>query len=781
MPRQSTEEFLALAKKRWQQAQDAQREQNQREIDDLRAYSGDTWSADTLSARAAQPSVGNLPPLPARPSLKIPLLKEPIRQVLNAERQSELGLEIVPADDFAGLIGPLDDTEIELREGLVRRIQRESAAADARTWAFTRAVIAGRGYYGVMTRYLPGKTWDQEIYVHRYYNQASVSLDPAHEAPDGSDAEWGFVGNDLPWDEYKPRWPHAVDGGRNRVTNATLDEFRALGDEAPGWFTTTGDVRMCRVVDYWYTVRETRTLCRLPDGSSAWEDELPKEFHIPNEDKRRVTDKQIKWAQIDGVQILDETDWPGPDLPIIKVLGEELQPYDQERRAEGMVRPARDSNDGFNVMMSKWVETVGLSPIPPWQATPDQIEGFEPLYQQANVRPVPILYYNAISDGGQPLGPPTRTPVDTPIQAIAASVQLFRDLIQSTTGIHDPQLGKVDPSIKSGRAIKFLQEQSAHGTSNFLDNLKRSIRYEGQIINNLLCAIYGTPGRIARILNAEGEAQTVQISGPTGQSTGMMAPGGAQQQKQYTLTKDANFNVIIKVTRAYDSRRTEEATMIGDLLTANPELMTWFGDLFFQNTDGPGHQQLADRAKLMLAPPIQQMLQEKASGNGQAMPPQAQMMIQQMQQQLEQAQQAMQAMNQEIQTRKGEQDTKLRVAEMDNATKAQIAEQDRAARIAIAHIQAASKGLAIDAHAEEEAIALGHAAEQADMDRQHQQDMAARGQMHEAATGMLQQDAQSAEAERQRQAASQEAEVARQHEAQMAQQATQQSAEEPGG
>jgi len=755
------DDFLELAKKRFEQSQQSDREQRQRELDDLKAYTGDTWDQGTLDARAAQPASGNLPPLPARPSLKIPLLKEPIRQVLNAERQSELGLEIVPADDFAGLIGPLDDTEIELREGLVRRIQRESAAADARTWAFTRAVIAGRGYYGVMTRYLPGKTWDQEIYVHRYYNQASVSLDPAHEQPDGSDAEWAFVGNDLPWDEYKARWPQAVNEGRNRVTNASEDEFRALGDDAPGWFTTMGDVRMCRVVDYWYTVRTTRTLCRLPGGVRAWEDELPKGLDIPAEDKRKVTDKQIKWAQIDGIQILDETDWPGPDLPIVKVLGEELQPYDQERRAEGMVRPARDSNAGFNAMMSKWVETIGLSPIPPFQATPDQIEGFEPLYQQANIRPVPVLFYNLVSDGGKPLGPPTRTPVDTPIQAIASSVQLFRDLIQSTTGIHDPQLGKVDPSIKSGRAIKFLQEQSAHGTSNFLDNLKRSIRYEGQIINNLLCGIYGTPGRIARILNAEGEAQTVQIGSPNGQPAGAAMMGG-NGQKPYKLTKDANFNVIIRVTRAYDSRRTEEASMIGDMLTANPELMTVFGDLFFANTDGPGHQQLADRAKLILRPEIQQMLQEKSQDKG--LPPEAQMLVQQLQQQLQQAQQMLQAQGQELQTRQGEQQTKVQIAQMEIQSKERIAEQDRAARIAIAHIAAASKGAAIDAHADEEALALGHQAMQADLSRDHEREMAARGQVHEAATGMMQQDAQSAEAERDRQ-----------HQAELAQQAAQQA------
>ena len=81
---------------------------------------------------------------------------------------------------------------------------------------------------------------------------------------------------------------------------------------------------------------------------------------------------------------------------------------------------------------------------------------------------------------------------------------MFDQAIQSTSGQHDPSLGKVDPSVKSGRAIKALQEQSARSSNHFLDNLQRSIRYEGQIINNLLYPIYGRPGRIARILDKEG-------------------------------------------------------------------------------------------------------------------------------------------------------------------------------------------------------------------------------------------------------------------------------------
>jgi hypothetical protein len=743
MSTQTTRDFLDLAKQRWKLADEADYKQRARERQDLRSYAGEIWDEDTLAARAAQPDSGDLPPVPARMSLSIPLIQEPIKQVINNERAAELGVEIAPADDFGDLTGQsVDETEIELREGLVRRIQRDSEAADARIWAAARAVQAGRGYWGVLTRYLPGKTWDQEVFVTRFYNQASVSLDPAHEQPDGSDAEWAFVGNDIPWDEYKARWPKIANGSRNWVSHATEDEFRGLMDEAPDWFTTEGDVRMCRVCDYWYTERTTRELILTAEGV-FWADEVPAGLTI--EDRRSVTEKTIHYAQIDGAQILDEIDWPGPDIPIIKVLGEELQPYDAERRAQGMVRPARDSVLAFNAMTSKLVETIGLTPIPPWQVTPDQVQGFERWYQLSNTRALPYLPYNLVSDAGQPLGPPTRTPIDTPVAAIAGAIQLFRETIQSTTGVHDPQLGRVDPSLKSGRAIKFLQEQSRHGTSNFMDNYERSLRREGHIINNLLYPIYGKrAGRIARIVTPEGTAQTVAINGPA-----MQQPmRGPTPQKTYQLTEGGHFNVIVKIGRAYESRRMEEASLLADLLSSNPIFMTWFGDLFFKNSDGPGHLEMAERAKAMLDPKIAQTLAAKEQGT--QIPPQVQAQMMQLMQRVQQAEQIMQAQQQELQSKQAESQIKLQIAQLDQNKDIRLQQMRDATAIRVAQINALTKGIVADNDAQIEAMALAHEAACKVADQEHEERLVDRQQAHATVTGALDQEAQRAEADRQR-------------------------------
>src|SRR6266849_327904 len=775
----NTKEFLRIARERFEQGQAASEKQRKRVLDDLAFYAGGEkqWDAETLKNRQAQQGVAGMPPVPARPCLTINKVREPVHQVINQERQSDMGIQLVPADDWGELAPPVSEEEIELREGLVRRIQRESEAADARTWAFTRAAIAGEGYYAVYTRYLPGKPTyyrDKEVYVRRLFNQSSVTLDPAHEQPDGSDCEWEFIGGDMAWDRYLREHPLAAKRGDEAQSDD--DVFRALGEEYPQWFTTADDgKKSARVVEYFYTEWKNKTLVELPDGRALWEDELPEGF--PDDqivDRREVAEKHIKWAKIDASRIIVETDWEGPDMPIVKVVGEELQPFDNERRVEGMVRPARDACQGFNAMVSKWVETVGLAPIPPFQIWEGQAAGYETWYQAATTRTLPYLPSRLVSpETGQPFpNLPARTPVDTPIQAIAASVQLFDEAIKSTTMVPSVQLGHAtDAQLKSGKAIDSLKEQGLLGTSHLLDNLRRSIRYEGQIENNLLYPIYGRPGRLARMLTGENEPKTVRIGGSNGQGgavvgqtimPGGVGPMGAPQpgplpgtlpsgpsgpppptpSKTYTLTKDANFNVIVKVTRNADSAREEESSFIGGMLQQNPEMMAIFGDLYFKYRDGPGHDEMAERAEVMLDPKIQQM--RAAKQQGMQIPPEAQAQMAQLKQQLDEAHGIMQKAQAELKDRaeqhQHEQETKLKIAQMAHDQAIELQRMKDATSIEVARITAASRHLETEREAQEEAMALAqqqaHEANEAAIDRAHELDKAQMG--HQNAMDMQQ-------------------------------------------
>lgn len=698
-------DFFELAHKRFEQAEDAEKDQRERERSALAFYAGgdNQWDPDVLRSRRGLnrdgSSSASIAGAPTRPALTINLTREPVRQVLNQERNADLGVYLIPADDFGGLQEPISDDEIKLREGLVRRIQRDSEAADARTWAFSRATIAGRGYYGVMTRYVPGKTTDQEIYVQRFYNQASVLLDPAHEQPDGSDADWAFVGTDVPWEQYKAKYGER-NGKKNRVCNTSDTQFRALGDEAPGWFTFEGKTRICRVVDYYYTSYTSKELAMFEDGSAEWVSDLPKS-DTREYTTRTVVDTSIHWCQIDGCDDdkLDETDWPGRYIPIIKVIGEELQPYDKDRQCEGMVRPAMDSCRSFNYMVSKWVEQIGLAPIPPWIMAAGQDEGFEAEWAASTTRTLPALHYNQKDVNSQLAPPPARTSITTDISAIAASVQMFKESITDTMGVPPSSLGHIDPTLKSGKAIQAVLQQAERGTSNYLDNLVRSMRHEGRIINDLLFPIYGRPGRIARMMTPTGQMETVQLGYREGQQPPPQMAGGQQPQmgqpdqpgakqppKVYSLTKDAEWNVAVKIAKHLDTRRQQEAEITSQIIASDPSQMAIIGDLFFENLDGPGHDEMARRYKAVLDPRVLQTLQGQ-----QPIPPQVQAQMQQMQQAIEQLKPLADKNMADLQGKQLQEQAESQREQLAKQVELQKAELDNQTRLKIAEINAESQ------------------------------------------------------------------------------------------
>lgn len=763
--------FMKLARSRYDQAEEADKEQMKRELDDLRFYADDQWEASLKASRAGQDAAPGMPPVPARPCLVINKLRDPIRHVEAEAQQTDLGPEIIPADDFSALVGPIDETEIELREGLVRKIQRESQARDARNWAAQRARIAGRGYYVVMTKFTSSRSMDQEVFVDKLYNQNTVRLDPRHEQADGSDADWGFYGTDMSWEMYKAEHPDR----ESRQDSDDDAEWRGLGDEAPDWFTSDGDTRSVRVMNYFYTEREAVTLVQLQDGSMVPEDQAGDQPRANDAEGKPVTrrdiKKSIKWAKIDGAQVLDETDWESPYIPIVKVVGEELQPFDTQRRYQGMVRPARDSQIGFNVMATTEVEVALMLPKTPIIGYAGQFEGFEEAWNQANVRNIGRLEANAKTDQTPP---GTILPLPQALQRTAdvgtfdGLRNMFDQAIRSTTGTPDSTLGNIDPGVRSGRAVKALIESAKQGTSGYLANLVKSVTYEAKIINSLLYPIYGRrPGRLLQMMTGKHEATGVMVGTPfvrdAKQRPTPYDPNQhqGQQPQTFKLSEDAEFNVAIRVSKDYDTLRQEEASTLGELIGNDPQLMTWFGDLYFENQDGPGHKDMAERAKLMLAPPILQKLAEK-DGQGQ-IPPQVQAQMTQLQQQLQQASEIIKTdqvkQHAALVQAKIKADTDLKKAQFDADQAIRLQQMKNAAAIAVARISASKEAMLLAAESAEERLATGleqaHEVGMTVMDHAHEQEMAQMNQAH-AQDQQAAQQAHEADQAQQAQAAAQQ-------------------------
>ena len=114
---------------------------------------------------------------------------------------------------------------------------------------------------------------------------------------------------------------------------------------------------------------------------------------------------------------------------------------------------------------------------------------------------------------------------------------------------------------------------------------------------------------------------------------------------------------------------------MGDLISANPAEMTVVGDLFFRNLDGPGHDEMAERHKLMLDPKVLQYLDEKKQGQTPTSP----LIMAKM----AQAQQQIALLTQELQKAQ----MGIPKAQIDAQTKVQTSQADAQAKTQMAQMQ----------------------------------------------------------------------------------------------
>ncbi len=487
-------------------------DQRMREEDALRFQVPEmAWPKDVKEQRKPQ-IVGGVA-IPQRPMLSIPTLDQPIQMTLNAEKAAHLGIKIHPISEEA------DDETAEIIQGLYRRIEVESRAGLARSWAFERAVKAGRGFYRVLAEPDPdgGSPFDQKIMIKRILQQGSVVLDPFAQESDWSDGQWAFLIQDMPWDTYIRRFP------KSKMAALNEDEQLAIvGVETPQWMS--GDLesagRAVRVAEYYRIEYQPRTRVLLDDGTDAFDDEIP-EGRAPREgDEGRSVEEQVPtlwWSVINAIEELEPAQaQDGRYIPIIPVVGRELIPFEQQRRWVGIIEPNKDAVRLLNYSASSAVELAALETKAPYTMVEGQEEGHEQEWQLANIRNFPYLRYRNVSLNGTPAPPPQRTQVDTSrLGPSMVLLQQAREFIHQGTGAYESALGEQSSSARSGKAVMALQQQYDQGSSHFLDNLAEiSLTYEAKVILDLIPHIYDRPGRVARILDLEDESRTIMLNTP---------------------------------------------------------------------------------------------------------------------------------------------------------------------------------------------------------------------------------------------------------------------------
>jgi hypothetical protein len=471
-----------------------------------------------------------------------------------------------------------------------------------------------------MTEYCDENTFDQDIKIGRIRNSFSVYMDPLIQDPTGADATYCFITEDLTKAEYERQYPDAA-------PISTLQSL-GVGDQSISNWLNEDTVR---IAGYYYIDYDQTTLNLYPGNQTAFEGTpedkvLRLQFGKPK--RSRESDRpRVRYCKINGYEILEEKEWAGKWIPVIRVVGNEFE-VDGRLYVSGLVRNAKDAQRMYNYWVSQEAEMLALAPKAPFIGYGGQFEGYEDKWKTANTNNWPYLEVNPdVTDGqGAVLPIPQRAQPPMASSGLLQAKAGASEDIKSTTGQYNASLG-IGGNERSGKAILARQREGDVGTYHYGDNLTRAVRHVARQLVDLIPKIYDTQ-RIARIIGEDGETKMVKINPEQPQPVNKIVDqAGIVIEKIYNPGV-GKYDVVATTGPGYATKRQAALEAMAQLLQGNPQLWAVAGDLFVKNMDWPGAQEMAKRFAKTIDPkflsdgdedPALQAAQQQIQAMGQEM------------------------------------------------------------------------------------------------------------------------------------------------------------------
>lgn len=575
---------VSQAKKRFQRCVEWEANARQHMLEDVKFEHGDSdngyqWPNNIRQNR----DIG------AKPCLTMNIVRQHNLQITNEQKQNKSAMAFRATGNGA------TKESADVMSGIARRIEYQSNAQDAYAKASEFQVGGGIGWWRLVTEYAGVDTFDQDIFIREVNDPLAIYMDPDIQTKSGLDAKFAFYFDTVPRAEFNEAYPEFKD----IAGTAPL----SIGSGTDDWVTKS-HVRVCEYFrksakkDLLISFMDGQTRkvvrkSRLPAASvkAILDDELTK--------SREITDDVVEWKLIVGSKVIDETEWPGKYIPLVRIIGTETK-VDGVLDRKGHTRTMKDAQRMYNYNASAQVEFVALQSKTPWIAAAKSIEEYEVLWNTSNIKNHSVLIYNNRDDEGNEIPPPVRQEPPTASTAFESGMQTAFNQMMMTSGQWQNQMG-MGGNERTGEAISQRQGQSDTATYHFADNFAIGIRTTGQMLIDLIPKVYDTK-RVVKILGEDGVEQEVEID-PAAQQVFMQKLDRENKVARRVFNPTlGQYDVEAGVGPAYGTRREETVKAMTLLLTQAPALTNIIGDLLLNAMDFKEANEAAIRLKRMVPP-----------------------------------------------------------------------------------------------------------------------------------------------------------------------------------
>lgn len=591
------EAVLVTMRKQFDDCSSAEQENRDNYIRDTRmCSSADQWDEEVKKRR------GN-----KRPAMTFNMLNLVVKQIIGDYRQNKLAIKVLPAgaqatDDVADILG-----------GLIRNIEMDSHAEQAYTNALECAARGNIGWFRILTDYESDDVFHQKLLIKPIHNPLTVYCDPAARLITRADANFMLITEMMAKDDFARKYPKANPNGwdMDNGDSANMD----------GWQSAES----IRIAEYYTKELVMARLVQFDSGAVVQiesDDEIDALEQIGwNPVKEREAERtNIKWRKCTGTEVLEERTYKAKYIPVIPVLGEEIN-IEGKPRLRSSIYYSHDAQKSYNYERSTAIERNALSAKAPWLVTQKMIEQWKEQWDNANVTPLPYLVFSP--DNTLPGGVPQRIEPPAPAAAEIQGAQASSADLQRTSGVFNSQVG-ASSNIQSGVGLSEQQSQGATSTFIFPDNLRTGIEHCGRVLIDWIPVVYDKE-RVVRTVSTEDDIEMMTVN----QQQVNPLLGITEVLNDITVGK---YDVIVTAGKAFASRRREAVDGMMKFAQSFPQQAPLIADLMIKNMDVPGGEVMAERIKRSLPP---QVVNDPDSPEGQ----QAQQQAQQQQASQQQTQQ----------------------------------------------------------------------------------------------------------------------------------------------
>lgn len=549
-----------------------------------------------------------------KPAMTFNKLYDSTKKVAGEQRKNKPDLLV------RSLTGKATQEEINLRADLVRTISYQSQNDLVYQTAFKSSLMMGFGAFQISLDYESPRSFNQIIRYEMIPDATRTVFDPCALKPHKGDGNFCARYYVFSRDEFFATYPY--------VTNpiSYIDPYMLLDFQ----WQTRDTVTVCDYfVKEWYSV----ILYKLSNGRTATKDEweeMQKKFKLQREiagdsvardviendiptivGERQTQDYRIMHYRMIRDQIIDFSEWPSRQLPIIFVDGDSY--YIEGRQyTKSFIHEARDAQKFVNYVGSEIAAEIKNRRREQWLGTPDNIIGYEQDWRNPELQMGILRAKPDPKTGAMPMKQAAWELSQGLIQNFQRGSQDIREILGFS---ETEQLQGKDISGKARRERKMEGSMSAYV---FFDNLNQAIEQGGRVVLDLLPYIAGDDERHMVVSKPDGRTESVVLN---------------KQEKDGTksnVIQGGDFDIEIDTEPSFAVQKDIALEFMQQTLQAFPQSFPLIADLWAKNLDVQFMPQMAERFKSMVPPQI------LAKEEGKKLPPQPpspeeQMMQQEMQ------------------------------------------------------------------------------------------------------------------------------------------------------